>query len=84
MRRRNVVLPFTVTKSVTILEMSKAVASRDTNLVFGEFSRRRGSGFNLCPLIADDTVKDLILPRKRLENGLGSTTMLISVGTRDL
>src|SRR6266567_7688258 len=67
---RNVVLPFTVTRSVTIREMSKVVASRDTNLVFGEFSRGRGSGFNLCPLIADDIVKDLILPRKRLENGL--------------
>jgi hypothetical protein len=26
--------------------------------------------FNPCPLIADNTVGDLIVPRKRLENGL--------------
>jgi len=64
--------------------MSKAVASRDTILVFGEFSRRRGSGFNLCPVIADDIVKDLIPPRKLLENGLGSITTLMSVETHDL
>ena len=31
-----VLLPFTVTKPVTIQEMSKAVESRDANLVFGE------------------------------------------------
>ena len=80
----SVLVPFTVTRPVTSREMSIGVVSRDANLVFGEFSRRRGSGFNLCPLIADDTVKDLILPRKRLENGLGSITMLMSVETCDL
>ncbi len=26
--------------------------------------------FNLCPLIADNTVRDLIFPRKRFENNL--------------
>src|SRR6266480_4911403 len=43
--------------------------SRGTNFVFGKFSRE-AAGFNLCPLIADGTEKDLIVPRKRLENSL--------------
>src|SRR5438128_5243641 len=43
--------------------------SRGTNFVFGKFSRS-SAGFNLCPLIADSTMSDLIVPRKRLENSL--------------
>ena len=43
--------------------------SRGTNFVFGKFSRS-SAGFNLCPLIADGTEKDLIVPRNRLENSL--------------
>ena len=36
----------------------------------GNFSGSRVVGFILCPLIADSTVSDLIVPRKRLENSL--------------
>jgi len=36
----------------------------------GNFSGSRVVGFILCPLIADGTVSDLIVPRKRLENSL--------------
>ena len=43
--------------------------SRGTNFVFGKFSRS-SAGFNLCPLIADGTENDLIVPRKRLESSL--------------
>ena len=39
--------------------------SRGTNFEFGKFSRS-SAGFNLCPLIADGTENDLIVPRKRL------------------
>ncbi len=37
---------------------------------WGNFSGSRVVGFNLCPLIADSTVSDLIVPRKRLESSL--------------
>ena len=58
-------LPFTVTRSVTSGEMPVAVESRDASLEI-----LRVIGFNPCPLIADSTVSDLIVPWKRLENSL--------------
>jgi|SRR6266567_3217433 len=42
-----------------------AVESRDASLEI-----LRVIGFNPCPLIADSTVSDLIVPWKRLENSL--------------
>jgi len=52
--------------------MSITVESRIANVVVfcGNFSGSRVVGFILCPLIADSTVSDLIVPRKRLENSL--------------
>jgi len=46
------VLPFTVTKPVTIREMSNAVDLRGTSLVFGEVLWKVAV-YTLCPLIAD-------------------------------
>src|SRR5205807_3383734 len=52
--------------------MSIAVESRIANVVvfLGNFSGSRVVGFIPCPLSADSTVSDLIVPRKRLENSL--------------
>src|SRR5205807_6694235 len=52
--------------------MSIAVESRIANVVvfLGNFSGSRVVGFILCPLIADSTGSDMIVPRKRLENSL--------------
>jgi hypothetical protein len=49
--------------------MSVAVAVRGVSLVFGEVLWNGVAGFGLCPLIADDPVIDLILPRNLLGNG---------------
>ena len=53
-------------------------------IVLENFFESRVVGFNRCPLIADSTVGDLIVPRYRLENGLGSIRMLMSVETSAL
>jgi len=64
--------------------MSKALSLVTQTACLRKFSRKEFQVLNLCPLIADDTVGDLIVPRKRLENGLASIRMLMSVETRDL
>ncbi len=48
-------LPFTVTRSITIQEFSIAVGSRDANYVFEKITREQLELFDLCPLIADDS-----------------------------
>src|SRR6267378_6862775 len=78
--RASPLLPSAVTRSVTSEEFSIAAESRDANLVLWKVPRRAAASFRLCPLIADSTVSDLIVPWKRLENGLGSVTMLSSGG----
>ena len=52
----NPVLPSTVTKPVTSQETSKAVESRDANHVFEKILYEQLQRFDLCPLIADDSV----------------------------
>lgn len=63
--------PFTVTKSVTIRELSIVIGSRGPDLASGKFAEMEGYDFffDLYPLIADGVAIDLILPRSRLENG---------------
>ena len=59
-------LPFTVTSR----QVSIAVESRDANLVFGKIVEEEVLQVSMfVPLIADGSLIDLILPRKRLENG---------------
>ncbi len=75
-------LPFVVTRPVTIQEVSIAVESRDANRVFEKpLSKRRLHLSIYVPLLQIVEVNGLILPRNRLGNGLGSITMLISVET---
>ncbi|HZF20905.1 MAG TPA: hypothetical protein VEZ43_00385 [Dongiaceae bacterium] len=63
-------LPFTVTRPVTSRQVSIAVESRDANLVFGKIVEEEVLQVSIIvPLIADGALIDLILPRKRLENG---------------
>jgi len=50
--------------------VSIAVESRDANLVFGKIVEEEVLQVSIIvPLIADGALIDLILPRKRLENG---------------
>ena len=63
-------LPFTVTRPVTSRQVSIAVESRDANLVFGKIVEEEVLQVSIfVPLIADGALIDLVLPRKRLENG---------------
>ena len=65
-----ILLPFTVTRPVTSRQVSIAVESRDANLVFGKIVEEEVLQVSIIvPLIADGALIDLILPRKRLENG---------------
>jgi hypothetical protein len=45
-----IVLPFTVTKSVTSQEMSIAIESRDANHAFGEVLWKKGRRFHSMSL----------------------------------
>src|SRR6267143_1862637 len=47
-------LPFTITRSVTIREMSIAIESRDVTSCLGRSHREQLQCCVLCPLIADD------------------------------